>query len=79
MCGIAGKLFFDSGRAVDVELLRRMIDPIRHRGPDDDEVFSEGSPLGGERRARAPAADDHRSLERQAAAEQRGQLDLDRS
>ena len=27
MCGTAGKLFFDSGRAVDVELVRRMIDP----------------------------------------------------
>ena len=49
MCGTAGKLFSDSGRAVDVELLRRMIDPNRYRGPDDDGVF-----LGGERRARAP-------------------------
>lgn len=34
MCGIAGMLDF-SGKAVDPALLRRMIERVRHRGPDD--------------------------------------------
>src|SRR4051812_32309275 len=36
MCGIAGLL---SIRAVDEDRVRRMIDPIRHRGPDDQGVW----------------------------------------
>ena len=34
MCGLAGVLYFDSGRPVDPALLRRMIAKIGHRGPD---------------------------------------------
>jgi asparagine synthase (glutamine-hydrolysing) len=40
MCGICGKMNFDSGGVpVDAELIRRMLDSIRHRGPDDDGVY----------------------------------------
>jgi len=45
MCGIAGKLFYDRGRPVDEELLRRMCDALEHRGPDDEGYFRDG-PLG---------------------------------
>src|SRR3954462_149842 len=36
MCGIAGLL---SSRAVSEDRVRRLIDPIRHRGPDDEGVW----------------------------------------
>lgn len=42
MCGIAGKLHL-TGAPVDRDLLRRMADTIRHRGPDDGGVWTEGS------------------------------------
>jgi asparagine synthase (glutamine-hydrolysing) len=45
MCGIAGKLFFDSRRAVDPALLERMHGVLAHRGPDDSGVYQAG-PVG---------------------------------
>lgn len=46
MCGIAGIVRTDGAR-VDRELLERMNDAIRHRGPDDDGYyFSDGVGLG---------------------------------
>jgi asparagine synthase (glutamine-hydrolysing) len=46
MCGIAGIVRSDGAR-VDRELLERMNDAIRHRGPDDDGYyFSDGVGLG---------------------------------
>ena len=36
MCGIAGLL---SARQIDAATVRRMTDPIRHRGPDDEGVW----------------------------------------
>src|SRR5919109_1445468 len=39
MCGIAGVLSFN-GETVASELLRQMIRPIRHRGPDSSGVYS---------------------------------------
>jgi asparagine synthase (glutamine-hydrolysing) len=36
MCGIAGFAFTDPGHPVDRELLSRMTDVLRHRGPDSD-------------------------------------------
>jgi len=39
MCGIAGIV---GSQRVDVELLHRMCDSIRHRGPDDEGYFVEG-------------------------------------
>lgn len=38
MCGIAGLFHFDGQRPAE-DLLRRVGDTIRHRGPDDDGVF----------------------------------------
>lgn len=42
MCGIAGKLLFDRDARVDPELVRRMADTLRHRGPDDAGVWVHG-------------------------------------
>ena len=44
MCGIAGVLQTDQSQA-DPALLRRMIRMIRHRGPDEMGVHTDG-PLG---------------------------------
>jgi asparagine synthase (glutamine-hydrolysing) len=40
MCGICGKLNFDRNSKVDPALIRAMLDTIRHRGPDDEGVYS---------------------------------------
>jgi asparagine synthase (glutamine-hydrolysing) len=45
MCGIAGKLFRDSARPVQIGLLERMSAILAHRGPDDSGIHHEG-PLG---------------------------------
>jgi asparagine synthase (glutamine-hydrolysing) len=47
MCGICGKLEFDPQRRIDPDLLRNMMNTIRHRGPDDEGVYiSENVGLG---------------------------------
>lgn len=45
MCGICGKLNFDRQKPVDHQLLQRMMDLIRHRGPDGDGEYRSG-PVG---------------------------------
>ncbi len=45
MCGICGKLNFDSAKPVSGELLKAMADAIQHRGPDDEGFFRAG-PVG---------------------------------
>lgn len=45
MCGICGKLNFDSSQSVSGALLKSMADAIQHRGPDDDGYYRSG-PLG---------------------------------
>ena len=45
MCGIAGKFNFDSELHVSPQLITAMLDSIRHRGPDDEGVFTSG-PIG---------------------------------
>jgi asparagine synthase (glutamine-hydrolysing) len=46
MCGICGKLILSSGSPpVSVESLRRMLDPISHRGPDGEGIYTSG-PVG---------------------------------
>jgi asparagine synthase (glutamine-hydrolysing) len=50
MCGIAGILNFSSDHAVDEARLRRMRDTLRHRGPDGEGLFIEGSVGLGHRR-----------------------------
>ncbi len=44
MCGIVG-LVRNDGKAIDEELLSRMCNAIRHRGPDDDGFYVNG-PVG---------------------------------
>jgi asparagine synthase (glutamine-hydrolysing) len=39
MCGICGKIFFEAGRYVDPKLVKRMVDSMHHRGPDDERVY----------------------------------------
>ena len=45
MCGIVGFVRND-GKAVDEALLARMNDAIRHRGPDEDGFYVDGSSVG---------------------------------
>jgi asparagine synthase (glutamine-hydrolysing) len=45
MCGICGKLNFDSAATVSPALIKSMADTISHRGPDDDGYFLSG-PVG---------------------------------
>jgi len=47
MCGIVGKINFSSECPVDPRQIRRMADAVRHRGPDDDGVWTgDGVGLG---------------------------------
>lgn len=50
MCGICGKLNFESDRKVDPGLLRRMTDVIAHRGPDGHGEYRSGPVALGHRR-----------------------------
>lgn len=50
MCGIVGKLNFNSGRPVRREQIETMTDSLRHRGPDDDGVWVSGNVGLGHRR-----------------------------
>ncbi len=45
MCGIAGIFEFERGVAVAAEVVARMCEVIRHRGPDDQGVYCRG-PIG---------------------------------
>lgn len=45
MCGIAGILEFEPGVTPPAEIVRRMCEVIRHRGPDDQGVYCR-SPIG---------------------------------
>jgi asparagine synthase (glutamine-hydrolysing) len=42
MCGIAGIIYEDESRPVERPLLGRMLEAIRHRGPDDEGVHLSG-------------------------------------
>lgn len=42
VCGICGILYFDRGRPVSEDLLSRMTTVLKHRGPDDSGVWTEG-------------------------------------
>jgi asparagine synthase (glutamine-hydrolysing) len=43
MCGIVGKINFDSTEAVHCEQIERMAASVRHRGPDDNGVWVSGN------------------------------------
>ena len=45
MCGICGKIYFDSERPVEPEVLSAMCQFIKHRGPDDTGTYLRG-PVG---------------------------------
>jgi asparagine synthase (glutamine-hydrolysing) len=40
MCGICGKLEFEQNATVSTSLIRGMLDTIRHRGPDDEGIYT---------------------------------------
>ncbi len=42
MCGIAGKMVFDSSGRVSEHDIRRMLQPMKHRGPDGEGVHLDG-------------------------------------
>ncbi|MFA6587815.1 MAG: asparagine synthase (glutamine-hydrolyzing) [Patescibacteria group bacterium] len=50
MCGIVGKLYFSGARQVDPELIKKMADTIKYRGPDDEGHFCQGQIGLGHRR-----------------------------
>ena len=43
MCGLVGKLNFDFQKPVEKELIEKMAEKLRHRGPDDKGVYVKGS------------------------------------
>jgi len=45
MCGIVGIVSLDPRERVDEALLKRMRDVLRHRGPDDEGLWTDG-PVG---------------------------------
>jgi asparagine synthase (glutamine-hydrolysing) len=50
MCGIVGKIHFDPEHPVDPRQIRSMADSVRHRGPDDDGIWTERNVGLGHRR-----------------------------
>ncbi len=40
MCGITGAVWTAAEKAIDRETLRRMVDSLRHRGPDDEGFYT---------------------------------------
>ena len=40
MCGICGKLIFDRHKEVPASLVESMLNAIRHRGPDDEGIYT---------------------------------------
>jgi asparagine synthase (glutamine-hydrolysing) len=50
MCGICGKVYFESERRVHLQELHRMMDLMIHRGPDDSGTYIAGNAGLGHRR-----------------------------
>ncbi len=42
MCGICGKIHFEKTRKSDPDLLRKMNSVLKHRGPDESGIYTEG-------------------------------------
>jgi len=43
MCGIAGKLIYDSSAKIEADQIHAMLHPIAHRGPDGHGVYLDGN------------------------------------
>jgi asparagine synthase (glutamine-hydrolysing) len=43
MCGIAGKVFFDPAAQMEQGQIHAMLQPMRHRGPDGQGIYLDGS------------------------------------
>ena len=54
MCGICGVVFRDPRRAVAREQLERMVERLRHRGPDDSGTYVRGEQPDGSTREASP-------------------------
>ncbi len=50
MCGLAGAFNFKTGKPVASSMIQAMCDPIRHRGPDGDGIYTDGEIGLGHRR-----------------------------
>lgn len=50
MCGIVGKVHFDPEHPVDPQQVRTMADSVRHRGPDDEGIWTDRNVGLGHRR-----------------------------
>ncbi|MCX6011891.1 MAG: asparagine synthase (glutamine-hydrolyzing) [Chloroflexi bacterium] len=42
MCGICGKIFFNKENRIDESILKKMMDALYHRGPDDEGLYISG-------------------------------------
>lgn len=42
MCGICGKVYFDNDNIVNQNIIKKMMDIIHHRGPDDEGMYING-------------------------------------
>ena len=40
MCGITGAVWTEPAKAIDAGTLGRMVEVLRHRGPDDDGTYT---------------------------------------
>jgi len=62
MCGIAGAVWNDPEKALEPDTLQRMIDVLRHRGPDDEGTYASDFRLRPGREALPGVALGHRRL-----------------
>ncbi len=63
MCGISGIFEFDRSRTIPVEMVHRMNESIRHRGPDDEGIYVErGIGLGHRRLSIIDVAGGHQPI-----------------
>jgi len=62
MCGIAGAVWNDANKAVEPITLQRMIDVLRHRGPDDEGTYTTDLRQRGDRPPLPGVALGHRRL-----------------
>ena len=63
MCGISGLFEFDQARTVDGDVIHRMNESLRHRGPDDEGIhLGPGIGLGHRRLSIIDVAGGHQPI-----------------